>query len=761
FITLLLAASIFLSNPMAASAFPVSEDGYEENDTVETAVGISLGEYLYLCQADDDFYIVEVPENYTLKVDISFEHILNDMELEFFNEFGLLYGSYSVDSYETLQHTAMETENITIHVYGYNNAESYNMSVQMWDATPPNADVEPNNNMLEAKEIWPNYNSGNNQSDDDWFKIWVHYEGELEINLYYDNGPGFLDMELFYSNGTSLLNASGDYLEWTNPFEGQYFYFKISGPNLGQIYTLDIFINYNPSEDGYEDNDFYWDPAFAYLDFYEISLVSSDDDFYEFTLYPGDYVEVNIWCDSWINLTLAQIDPTTGVWLQWDNTTDDENLYLSISAEVNENHTIGVFGDYSGDLYSMSIHLYSDVYEDNDDFYNAWDLNSGYYGGLQLHDEDWFRFELYGHESLSVDLYPADWESSGFYMYLYDSSYNHIASAWETGSEFRIEWNNPNDYSVYVYMQVVGHYDGDMYDLWANIGPSDDWAEPNDELGQAWDLPLGWTNGLVQFDEDWFRIWMEPNDDLHIDHYYDWADYNTMNLTLFDEYGSELTWNGWVHSLDWTNNAGYGQYVYLRVIGDNQGDWYDFNVLINGQGSNDDWAEENDDYQNYYYLGPGYYTNLFNYDDDYFAIDLTANTTLKVWVHYEAYNWLRLEWVDEFDGHTIMSDESWTDGELFLEIYADHDGKYFIAIKGDNMGEWYDLQLDTDGDDPASTDPTGTDDPTKTDDQSDSENPFGNLDLSNIPGYPIEMVGGVMLVAILALIIPLKKKFLR
>jgi hypothetical protein len=247
---------------------------------------------------------------------------------------------------------------------------------------------------------------------------------------------------------------------------------------------------------------------------------------------------------------------------------------------------------------------------------------------------------------------------------------------------------------------------------------------------------------------------MEPNDALHIDHYYDWGS-TTLNLTLFDEYSTELAWNGWENSLDWTNNADYGQYVYLRVIGESVGYWYDLNILINGQGAGDDWAEENDDYQNYFYLGLDYYDSLLNYDDDYFAIDLKTNDTLKVWVHSSAAYWLRLEWVDEFDGHTIVSDESWEDGELFLEIYADHDGKYIIAVRGENMGEWYDIDLKTDGD------PTGTDDPTKIDDPSDPDRPFGDFDLSGLPGYPIEIVGGVMLVAIIALIVPLKKKFIR
>ncbi|MHA1746070.1 MAG: hypothetical protein ACTSWW_08715, partial [Promethearchaeota archaeon] len=150
-----------------------------------------------------------------------------------------------------------------------------------------------------------------------------------------------------------------------------------------------------------------------------------------------------------------------------------------------------------------------------------------------------------------------------------------------------------------------------------------------------------------------------------------------------------------------------------------------------------------------------FHDQLKNYDNDYFAIDLKANTTLKVSVHSSTAYWLRLEWVDEYDGHIIASDESWEDENLFLEIYADHDGIYIIGILGANMGQYYNIQLDSDGD------PTNTDDPTKTDDPSDTENPFGDFDLSNIPGYPIELMGGIMLVAIIALVLPLKKKFRR
>ena len=223
FFALLLVASIFLLNTTYASA--ATDDIFEDNDTIETSWLLGPGEYSGLYQGDDDFYAIDVPKYATLKVTITYNGTMNNMELEFYNEYGFMFGSYSDTNNETLEHTAMDMERIQFLVYGWDNFEAYNMSIEL---IPFIADVEPNNYIYEASEIWPSYHAGNNQSDADWYQIWVNPDDDLEMWLYYDHGPGNLVMELFDEYETILLNATEDYLYWDSITSGQFLYFRIS-----------------------------------------------------------------------------------------------------------------------------------------------------------------------------------------------------------------------------------------------------------------------------------------------------------------------------------------------------------------------------------------------------------------------------------------------------------------------------------------------------------------------------------------------------
>ena len=346
---------------------------------------------------------------------------------------------------------------------------------------------------------------------------------------------------------------------------------------------------------------------------------------------------------------------------------------------------------------------------------------------------------------LDVNLFY-DMGSTWMNLDLYDEYENILSYENAEGDHLHLTWTNDN-YGKFVYIKVSGPNNGDWYDLELilNGQTGDDWAEENDFFDDARHLDFGEYNDMIQADDDWYEFWMEQNDQLEINLFYDMGA-TWMNLELYDQYQSLVSTGNQEGDhlyINWTNYDP-GRSVYIKVSGPNNGDWYDIETILNGQ-AGDDKFEPNNNWNSAWYLNPGYYSQLMNYDDDYYRIHLVEGdkAIITVKCDYNAHLWL--EEISENDGSTLYTDSSTNDGVLEIEINADHEYEAVFAVKGNNFGDWYDLDIKIEN---GANGKSGDD----------SSDPFADFDLSSIPGFPIEYIGVIFLISTISIVFLTKRK---
>ncbi|MHA1474078.1 MAG: hypothetical protein ACTSQ5_02705, partial [Promethearchaeota archaeon] len=364
------------------------------------------------------------------------------------------------------------------------------------------------------------------------------------------------------------------------------------------------------SEDGFEENDDFWSASPITYAYYS-NLCQGDDDWFNVSIGMDEVIKVSLYFDGNLdNIELELYDNSQGI---LDSSYGVDN-YESVAwiSNVPQYVYIRTFGYDNYESYDMNVEIfpkgtYDDEYEENDVPTSASEIYPNFYHNLVNNDSDYYKINF--DNDFSIDIY----NSSDLWAQLYDYNYNYLADFNVESSYLILDWI-PAYHGDYIIV-VNGPDLGDFYDMdiWIT-GIYDDWAEPNDFLGESYDVGFGYHDGLVQNDDDWYKVWLEPHDDLKINIFYETTS-TEMNLELFDEYGTPLATGDmeWDHlHLSWINGD-YGRHLYFKVSGDHSGDWYDIELILNGQ-MGDDWAEENDDWNSTFDLGTGRHNQLFNFD---------------------------------------------------------------------------------------------------------------------------------------------------
>lgn len=334
-----------------------------------------------------------------------------------------------------------------------------------------------------------------------------------------------------------------------------------------------------------------------------------------------------------------------------------------------------------------------DEYEPNDYFTSASELYPNYYFNLVNLNDDYYMIYLNLEHNVSIDVF----NSSVLDVKWFNSSYDLLTDFSVEDSHLILDWE-PTYEGIY-YIRVNGTNLGDFYDI--DIWLSDDWAEPNDDLGDPCYIGTGNHGGLIQYDEDWFGYgpvnYMQT---LEVYLYYNTA--FVLDIELVDEYGIphgySLISETWGKKLEWTAGGDYSN-VYIHVNGSDIGLNYNFDLSILGD-SGDDWAEENDDWNSAHYLDSGDYYQLFNYDDDYYRFHLNKGDSGKIYIYCENNAPIWLEEISSYDGSTFNTDYSTDDGFLQLHFFnVDYDQDIIFAVKGGNYGDWYDILIGQAGED--------------------------------------------------------------
>ncbi len=331
-----------------------------------------------------------------------------------------------------------------------------------------------------------------------------------------------------------------------------------------------------------------------------------------------------------------------------------------------------------------------DPMEDNDNHANAWGVTPNYYPNLTIieTDEDWFKLYLNPGDTIDVYIYFNNTEGD-LDLELYDpfDAVTSQTGSYSTADEEHITFTvglsgMSGDWRIRVY-----HYDGSTnvtydLDIWINI---DDWMENNDDFWSAWGVgPVNYPGlKIVDFDEDWFQIYLNPGDMIDVGIYFNHFE-GDLQLVLYDP--------SYIQRKD---SLSMGDDEFITYMVDMPGDWrirvyhkhgnstvhYNLDIWLTTGTGGDDWAEENDDFWSAWGIGPGFHSGLMvvGFDDDWFQTYLNPDDIIEVKILFDDFKGdLQLEL---YDPSYIQRADSLSMGpEEFIRFTADMSGEWRIRV---------------------------------------------------------------------------------
>jgi RHS repeat-associated protein len=479
---------------------PVSDDVYEDNDTLETAYDLSRNESVLLSelsglatQADDDWYRLNVlPDRNTLAVDVQFSHDAGDIDLELYDADGnFVTSSTSTTDNESLNEFLSTAGTYYLRVFGFGGETNTRYDLQ-WMSSLTDDAYEENDTQETAYDL-TNFSdtpltdiAGNGiWTDDDWYRFEMPADSEVAIiDLQFEHASGDLDLELYNANGDFLSSATSitdnESLQ-VSLDSGSYFVRVLGFDTSSTVYDLQW--DAVPEDDGYEENDTL-ETAYdltslenIWLTDYENGpVVQIDEDWYRVELLPGETVlEVELaFSHADGDLDLVLYDEAGDFIANAISETDDERLeagplrpgtyYLQVYGYPDDTNS-----EY--DLIWNSLFA-DDNYEENDSSETAYDL-TGFEGillsdfeglGVQA-DEDWYRIDgLAAGEELVIDLQFAH-EQGDIDLQLFNAELEVVASSGSVTDNESINLGLSNSGTYYIQVYGFGENTDNTYDL--------------------------------------------------------------------------------------------------------------------------------------------------------------------------------------------------------------------------------------------------------------------------------------------------------
>ena len=686
----------------------IEDDVYEENDFVYEATWISPSHY-DLIQLDSDWFNITIPAGDMLNISLNFDGAKNNIQLFLFNESGgVLDSSTSPDSWEQVTHYAEYTQTVSFHVFGENNGEPYCMDVLSYYYIPEPVDdgFEENDYRHEASWIVPDYYYDLYQGDDDWYNISVAPGYILEVEIWFNGSANDIDMQFFDNSGNDMGGSYSvsDYesFSYYNMQDWQNISFRVYGYNNYELYTMEVELFEDNTDDWMEDNDYNAQRSWLGLPFGGCNLRNFDEDWYEFHLESGDVADlkfvnfdngnslrVEIWDQSWTSV----FDVTV-------------SIPHTISVEANSgpmDYYVRVTGVNMGGYYDMEVFL-NGIGPNSDDSFepNDYDGDAAFLGlpfedwGLRSFNEDWYQIYLDAGDYVDIYVWnsnPADY----LRLVMYDTEWNEIKNQTLYSDTTGPIYVNPAVSGNYYILITTDSYDfyGNHYDLRIDLNgqqvDTDDWAEDNDDRANSYMLTgPGYFDSLVCKDEDWFSFGpVFEQETLRIELRYDRV--NFLGLELVDETGSphgfSIYEETWGKTLEWTAHGNYTN-VYFRISGDYD-TWYAFDLFLD---VNDDWMEENDVFEDAWglYL-PFKEPGLMNWDDDWFNFYLNYDDLIEIKIDNLQVDELYLEFRSQNNDYseTMILYQ----GENTFNFTCSNPQDYYLLVYGPDVGGVYDLNI--------------------------------------------------------------------
>jgi len=625
--------------------------------------------------------------------------------------------------------------------------------------TADDDNYEENDNYFEAFRIGSESELRNilgpgRQKDNDWYRIDVVPSlNDVTITCEHTEIDGSINLALYDSRGyfLALAETSGDIetLRFTVDDEGGPHYIRVYGANNGNPYNLTWegtapLVPLPEPEDSYEPNDDY---RKAY------NIAAAKDDLLSSIDGPGAQ-----WDRDWYKLVVEPDEPLIMVTLQTIGTADPVGMTLYdsnyrpkavarngepfelISHNGNPGETVyyvSVVGNNTGSPYDL---FYSDEaipdavnpgaedpYEDNDNFYNPFDL-TGVAGmdlsaingvGIQK-DPDWFEvLSAEGENVIEVSVASVETiqeEAGPLTFTLYESRGYPVLTREGLQAEDVFSFRSGLEIESY-YILIDGDDAATRYDFnWVSrfVPEDDDIYEENDVFADAFDLsnregePLSKVSELaIQGDEDWYRIEAAQGDaGIRVSAIFEHAEGN-ISLALYDAGGFLLQE---VDSA--TDNESIA--ASIPLVGGNPVDYY---VLVSGANAgntydltwssvvdlNDDEYEENNFFNTAFELpsieegvlsdvnGPG-----IQADSDYYRLNVPDNATrLQVILDFtHAEGDIDLAVYNQ-DFQLLGASISITDDEFVqFALNSEENSFYYLLVYFGNAGNEYDMEWD-------------------------------------------------------------------
>ncbi len=345
---------------------PAVDDNYEENDVIEDAKYTSPGVYPSLISryGDYDWYYLSVSAGNTLTVDITFNHLIADLDLYLYDTLGIEVNRSASASQdiEIVSYKVTSGGYYYIRVLNYyGSPNTYTMTITVGQTSGDDG-FEENDVFSSAAYIAPGTYPSLVCANDDWFYVSGFAGATITINMSFTNSIADLNLVL-YSSNLQLLNSS---TSTSNNFEIVSFAVLTSGNYYFLIYwqsgalssNYDLSVSSEGGDDIYEENDLSSSASLITSGLFE-SLLCADNDWYK------------IWVDQWVNITITiyftnaqgNLDLTLYFEdsLRAHSVTQGNGESLFYTVRTAGYHYIKVFkgSSFGSNIYSMKVQLSS------------------------------------------------------------------------------------------------------------------------------------------------------------------------------------------------------------------------------------------------------------------------------------------------------------------------------------------------------------------------------------------------------------------
>lgn len=425
-----------------AGAATCGSDGYEPNDTRQTASAVAGGTLyaLFACPGNDDHYTMTLGPGDVVTIDANFAIGEGDLDVELLDASGaVLAAGNTRGSNEHVTFTAAAAGAVVVRVflvsdYGPTPGTSYSLAIANNVAPCAEDTYEENDSELFAASVAQGTIPGLRicPSDEDFFAIPVSAGDEITATVTFDQTEGDLDIRLLNPIGFSVASSGGtgnsESLTFTANLTGTYvlrvYLFGDAGAIAGNSYTAELTWGSAPppppptcTADAEEENDTSATAGTISPGSYgALTLCTGDDDYYALSLGNGDQVSVSLaFTDAEGDIDLQLLDSAGAVLQSSSGVTDTETVGHTTTAAgtyVIRTTLYGDAGSSPGNTYSMTVAVTSvsgcpnDGYEPNNTRQAAIPMSLGTFPSLSVctMDDDFFAVSLSAGETLSIDV---------------------------------------------------------------------------------------------------------------------------------------------------------------------------------------------------------------------------------------------------------------------------------------------------------------------------------------------------------------------